>query len=245
MKSKRVIGIVVDNFAPKFGLLTFMRNTLATRRYFLMRSLILLLFLGLFCGTASASADIQTPPATTSGPGLPFAIADFDGDLRPDVASIQAGANTYGSTEYWIQLQLSAAGRQSIRLLGPAGGLTVEARDVNGDHAVDLVFVTAWFRRPVAILLNNGHGVFSRAEPTDFPETFTKSTDDWASTSDQATSAVGVPPQSHTGIYPGSRDLRHIQSHTDSIPASCTGFLLNSFLVSHAGRAPPFELPRF
>jgi len=236
---------VVDNFAPKFGRLTFVRDRLATRHYFLIRSLILLLFPGFVGGTAAASVNVQNPPVTSHGPGLPFAIADFDGDLRPDLASIQVGSNSSGSTEYWIQLQLSAAGRQSIRLVGPPGGLLVEARDVNGDHAVDLIFVTAWFRQPVAILLNNGHGSFSRAEPDAFSEPFNESTANWGSAFGQATDAVGVPAQSRMGNCPESRALPHAQSHTRSILASSAGFLLNSFLGSHAGRAPPSAVSHF
>jgi hypothetical protein len=235
------LASVVDSFFLNFDFLTSLRHQLATRNHLLVRALILFLFLGAFVGTAAANTTVQTPSVTTPGPGLPFAIADFDGDLRPDMASVQAGANIFGSTEYWVQLQLSAVGRQSIRLVGPAGGLSVEARDVNGDHAVDLVFVTAWSRQPVAILLNDGHGSFSRAEPSAFSEAFSESTNNWASISDQSVSAVGVPPQSRAGICAEARALRHTQAQTDSVSISRPGHPFNSFLVSHAGRAPPFE----
>jgi hypothetical protein len=235
---------VVNNFAPKFGLLKVLRDSLATRRYLLFRSALLLLFLALV-GSATAGQDVQNPSLTSVGPGPQFAIADFDGDLRPDLASIQAGSNRFGATDYWIQLQLSAAGRQSIRVVAPAGGLWIEARDVNGDHAVDLVLTTAWFRQPIAILLNDGHGNFSRAEPSAFPDAFNGSTANWASASDQATEAVGVPPQSGAGVCPETRAHLIVQSHADSIPLSSTRFLHNSFLISHAGRAPPYEVPRF
>jgi hypothetical protein len=233
----------VDNLAPKFGLLTVLRDNAATRRYVLFRSLILWLFLGLVGGSAAASTDVQNPPVTSLGPALPFAVADFDGDLRPDLVTIHAGANLAGSTDYRIQLQLSAVGQQSIQLAAPAGGLLIEARDVNGDHAIDLVFSTAWFRQPVAIFLNDGHGNFSRAEPTAFPGAFSESNTNWVSTTNLETDAVGVPPQSGNGIYAERKDLLHDRSPAGLIPPSTVGFPVNHFAVSQPGRAPPFEVP--
>ena len=218
-------------------------NHRALRNLFLWISLLMLFgFAGR--GTAEA-ADIQSGPFTSIGPGPQFAIADFDGDRRPDLASIQARPNTSGTTNYWIQLQLSAAGRQSIRIVGPVGGLLIEARDVNGDHAVDLVLSTAWRRQPVAIFLNDGHGHFSRAEPTAFPGAFSESKTNWGSASNQGIDAVGIATQSSVGIWLEARGLPHARSRKDSIPVSNAGFLLSSFLISHAGRAPPSEVLHF
>jgi hypothetical protein len=207
-----------------------------------MRSLILLLFLGLI-GGAAARADVQNPPVTSIGPGLPFAIADFDGDLRPDLASVQAGANIAGNASYRIQFQLTSAGRQFIQLVAPAGGLQIEARDVNGDHAIDLVLTTAWSRQPVAILLNDGHGGFSRAEPTAFPRAFSDSGTNWVSTTNLATDTIGVPPQSGTGIFVEEENSLGEQSPVGLISSSSTGFPVSPFLVSQSGRAPPSEVP--
>ena len=234
----------MDNFSPKFGFLTVLGDRLKTRRYRL-RSLFLLLLLGLVSSSAVAGAGVQNAPVTSVGLGPQFAIADFDGDLHPDLASIQAGPNSSGITNYWIQLQLSAVGRQSIRLVAPAGGLRIEARDVNGDHAVDLILATAWFNQPVAVFLNNGHGSFSRAEPAAFPEAFSESKTKLASVSDQATEAVGILPQSGASICPGASCLPHSRPPAGPIPLSSSGFLFSSFLISHAGRAPPSEVPHF
>ena len=204
---------------------------------------ILLLF-GLAGRSTVEAADIRrSGPITSVGPGPQFAIADFDGDVRPDLASIQAGSNNSGSTNYWIQLQFSAVGRQSIRLVAPAGGLRIEARDVNGDHAVDLILATAWFNQPVAVFLNNGHGSFSRAEPAAFPEAFSESKTKWAPVSYQATEAVGIPAQSGAGIRPNASCLPHGRSPARPIPLSSSGNLVSPFLISHAGRAPPSEVP--
>jgi hypothetical protein len=208
------------------------------RNLFLWFSLVLLL--GIAGSSRARAADPpQSGPVPSVGLGPQFAIADFDGDFRPDLASIQAGSNSSGTADYWIQLQLSALGRQSIQLVAPAGGLQIEARDVNGDHAVDLVLATAWFNRPVAVLLNNGHGGFSRAEPAAFPEAFNESKTKWASTSYQAAEFVGIPSQSGRGIWQEAKGLLHDRSTPGSLPFSSTGFLVNPFLIFHAGRAPP------
>jgi hypothetical protein len=202
----------------------------------------LLFFLGLVGGSAAAGVNVQIPSVTSLGSGPQFAIADFDGDFRPDFVSIQAGAIIPGGANYWIQLQLTSAGRQSIELVAPAGGLLIEARDVNGDHAVDLVLATAWFRQPVAIFLNDGHGSFSRAEPTAFPGAFSNSKTNWLSGSNLSTDTVGVPPQSGAGVRTEEKEILRYGLRAGSIQASSAGFPVHPFLVSQPGRAPPSEV---
>lgn len=201
-----------------------------------------LLFLVAFVAGTAAGSDIQSAPVSSVGPSLPLAIADFDGDLRPDLAGVQIGRSDVGRTDYWIQLQLSATGRQTIRVIAPAGGLQIAARDVNGDHALDLVLTTSWFKEPVAILLNDGHGSFTRVDPTVFPEAFTESKTSWGSLALRAPDAVGVPPQSRAGIFSAMARLPHAGSQVGAVPALNCRFLLSAFLISHPGRAPPSEV---
>jgi hypothetical protein len=225
----------------KLGYGTELRgNRRGLRGVFLWISLLLFGFAG---WSSAEAAGTQSRPVTSLRPGLPFAIADFDGDLRPDLASIQSGASASGSTDYWIQLRLSAAGLQSIQLLAPAGGLTIEARDVNGDHAIDLVLTTAWFRQPVAIFLNDGHGSFSRAEPSAFPEAFSAPAASWLSDSRLLAEAIGIAPQSGAGICPEENDSLQLRSPAGSIPSSSAGFPVSAFLSSAPGRAPPSDVP--
>jgi hypothetical protein len=210
------------------------------------RRLIFWAFLLLLCGlagssTASAGGN-QNGPITSPGPGLPFAIADFDGDRRPDVANVRAGNNASGASTYWIQLQLSAAGRQSIQLDAPSGGLLIEARDVNGDNAVDLVLTTAWFRQPVAVLLNDGHGKFFRAAPASFPGAFIGCSTNWLPATIPMANILGIPPESGTGIGAEEAEIPHDRSLTGLIPPSSAGFPTDPFLISSAGRAPPSEV---
>jgi hypothetical protein len=221
------------------------------RRWFPWLSLVLLLGLAAsdlagtaFAGSGAAAkaAEIQSGPVSSLGPGPQFAIADFDGDLRPDLVSIQAGANISGGTNYWIQLQLTSAGRQFIQLVAPPGGLVIEARDVNGDHTVDLVLATAWLRQPVAIFLNDGHGIFSRAEATAFPGAFSNSTTNWGSGANLSTETVGVPPQSGAGFCTQERNYLCGVSTGGLILSSTAGFPASPFLISQPGRAPPSEV---
>lgn len=212
-----------------------------------LRSLILWAFLLLLCslaGNCTASAgEIQSGAGASAGPGLRFAVADFDGDLRPDVANVQVGESTSGTSSYGIQLQLSGAGRQFIQLVAPRGGLLIEARDVNGDRAIDLVLTTAWFRQPVAVLLNDGHGKFSRAEPTSFPGAFSKSGTNWLPSALPPTDIVGVPPEPGTGIDAEDAEILHDRSLAGLIPPPSPGFPAGRFLASSAGRAPPSAVP--
>lgn len=225
------------NCLPKFGPVAVPDDRQPARRG-LIRSMLLLLSLGLVAGNAAANTDVEKVPVNSVEPGQPFAIADLDGDVRPDLATIQAGSTASGTTDYWIQLRLTTASWRSIRLVAPAGGLWIEARDVNGDHAVDLVFSTAWLRRPVAILLNDGHGTFSRVEPATFPEAFDECKTNWSSASNQAIDSFGVPPQSSTWGCPQMR-LRNPEPKVRLNSRSNWAFVFNLFLLPHFGRAPP------
>ncbi len=230
------------NFTVKFispALLVESFRALRSRRYFVVYPLFFLIVLfGLFGVSRAARADLRDVPVYSLGSGQPFAIADFDGDKRPDFASIHGGQSD-SSTDYWIQLQLTGSGEHSFRFDAPAGGLVIEARDVNGDHAVDLVLATAWFKNPVAILLNDGHGGFSRVEPASFPAIFDQCGLKWACSLHQESGAVGCPPQPRDGLCLRATRFSELRIQPDSIPDSRNSFLAHSFLIAHAGRAPP------
>ena len=229
----------MDHFAPNFAFPKFLSHHFATVR-FLYRSVCLLFFAGLM-GGAVAAADVRSSHAASPGPNLSFSVADFDGDSKPDLASIQTGKSDLSRAAYWIQLQLSTAGRQTFQIVAPTGGLQIALRDVNGDQALDLV-LTTWLGRPVAILLNDGHGNFSRVEPTVFPEAFQESDTSWSSTTDHAIGAVGIPPQSREDICSQRNLFVHLRSQARFAAPSDSRFAVGAFLTSHFGRAPPFEV---
>ncbi len=126
------------------------------------------------CGAVALSGHDATEAAQGSFPGKSrftprFAIADFDGDLKPDLATVQVEQDAARGTHYSIRLQLSAGEESAIAITGPLGGLQLEPRDVNGDDALDLIVTTAMASRFVAILINDGHGKFRLARDGEFP----------------------------------------------------------------------------
>jgi hypothetical protein len=227
----------VDVLAAKFVLLQILSGRQAWTR-FARRFLCLLLF----AMTIAGGAEGADPPPRLTGPAVPLAIGDFDGDRRPDLAGVQVGQSDLSQTDYWIQLQLSAAGRQTIRVVASSGGLQIAARDVNGDNAPDLVLTTAWSNQPVAILLNDGHGTFSRADPTSFPEAFSDANTGWSvGDNEQLIGSAGAPPQAPAVACGVPGRLLNIRAQTGGLPSSKPVFIGDVSLGSHLGRAPPCE----
>jgi hypothetical protein len=228
----------VAEFSRKFDVRPNLGDTRRTARSPLLWVSLLVLFVSGGYNIAKGGA-IQNGSAASAGPGLTVALADFDGDHRLDLASIQDGHGTADTSTYWICLQFSTAGRQSIQLVAPPGGLQIEARDVNGDHAVDLVFTTAWFRQPIAIFLNDGHGSFSRAEPAAFPGAFSDSKALSAAGTHLAPAAVGLPPQSRARVDQAESARLHPRSPARLILTASPIVPADAFLFFSAGRAPP------
>ena len=231
--------VKVVEFASNLSLVKSASASVTAKRCLFFSIIGLLLVLG--CLERSFAAQLTPENLSFSAWPVPqFAIADFDGDVRPDLASIESGLDSSGDTNYWIRLQLSASGPQSIHLVAPAGGLFIEARDVNGDHAIDLVLGTAWRKQPVAVFLNDGHGRFSRTEPTRFPQAFDQSHKYLGVTPNQVTDAVGTPASCGKS-FSKVKGLRHVLSPAALIPVSCSMLKIGPFLLLQPGRAPPSE----
>jgi hypothetical protein len=224
------------DLSRKSGLQTVAAMNLRAVCTWVLRLSLLLLF-GLAGSRTAGATEIQNGPVTSAAPGPQFAIADLDGDLRPDSASIQMGQNTGGMSTYWIHVRVAAGGR-SFPLVAPALGLIIKARYIEGRNAADLVVASAWSRRPVAVFRNDGYGNFSRAEPTS-PGSFNDSNTNLDSSANLATVTAGVPPQSGAGICAQERKLLDDRSRAGLIPPSSSGFPVSPFSVSHSGRAPP------
>ena len=197
----------------------------------------LLVLVGSFFGSIPAQASNVSLPV--SGPRLPFAIDDFDGDHRPDFASVQPISNGSSGTIYRVEFQLSATGQQSIHLVGPSGGLRIATRDVNGDDIPDVIVSSAWREETVAVLVSDGRGAFSLADPASFPR---------ASGGSGKTLNAALPPQTDTvatatklpvGDFSGSKYLLHSSPATGSIPRANFATLRSLLLESLLGRAPP------
>ena len=150
---------------------------------------LLLLFVGL-SDVAAAGVPPQNYPELSISRSPQFAIANFDGDNRPDLASVEFRWS--GSRNYAINFRLTSGPRQSIDIAAPEGGLRLTTQDVNGDSFPDVVVTTFWTDRPVAVLLNDGRGNFTRSEPSTFPGVFAKSENSLTSGDENNADAVAA-----------------------------------------------------
>jgi hypothetical protein len=169
-----------------------------------------------------------------------FTIADFDGDQKPDLATVNASLSTSRLTLYSIHLQLSVGPEAVIGITAPMGGLQIFSSDVNGDRNLDLVVRTSLESNLVAVLLNDGHGKFTVVEPGAFPG-LQKQAQFYAGA--QALhwieSVSLLPPRGTIGEEAGSFPRSRLQTAAESMAAwNVENF--HSFLVqSSFGRSPP------
>ena len=97
-----------------------------------------------------------------------WAIADFDGDNRPDVAI----ANPSRRNTHELEVQLSTRSNNQIAapaLPASSLGFHLSPRDVDGDHDLDIVVTAGILRQPVAIWINDGQGGFSEGDLLSYP----------------------------------------------------------------------------
>lgn len=118
---------------------------------------------------AAGAAENHRPSGLTRIPAT-FTIADFDGDQKPDLVSIEMeSSRTPQAIRYSIRFRLTLGNSQTFGVDAPAGGLQLATKDVNGDSIPDVLVSTTWQHQEVAILLNDGHGNFKLADPSSFP----------------------------------------------------------------------------
>src|SRR5260370_7942388 len=81
-----------------------------------------------FCWLLGISGRRAAASALPAQVATHFAVADFDGDNRPDLASVHVGQSSSRSTRYWIPFHLSGASRQTVALTPPTAGLPNPSR---------------------------------------------------------------------------------------------------------------------
>jgi hypothetical protein len=107
---------------------------------------------------------------------LGWAVADFDGDSRPDMAITRMEARD-GGYVYWLELDLSTdrengSSREQSNLPAAVSsifGMHLTPRDVDGDRDLDIVVTMGITRRPVAVWINDGRGRFEEGDLSAYP----------------------------------------------------------------------------
>ncbi len=194
-------------------------------------------------GFATFSAPRQENPVRASAVGARFAIADFDGDLKPDLATVQVGGSNARTTHYSIRFELSSGTARSISLIAPSGGLQIVPQDVNGDKIPDLIVSTQWLNRPVAVLLNDGHGNFTLADPGAFADVMRKSQLEWSGTGAQIYDGAAIPSSRSSPTACALCAKEFLAGGGSELgPSYVLPFHVVQRDFACAGRAPPFVI---
>ena len=193
---------------------------------------------------SAASTSTQHSPSSSAGFNSNFAIADFDGDRKPDLATVEIQKGSSASrTQYSIRLQLTLGATQVFGVTAPAGGLQIVAKDVNGDDALDVVVSTALQHEQVAVLLNDGHGKFTLADPSAFPDLMRNSHADWSGATTQICDNSAIPSSwssaKVSGVCAGA-----FLTGNDGELTPLSDFRLHAVqpVFGCSGRAPPFAV---
>lgn len=120
---------------------------------------------------ALASIRATTPLAQsfTSLQGPTLAIADFDGDNKPDGAILLEADRLRGQGNFKIELHLTEHDNADIKFQSAEPELTVEALDIDHDGDIDLVIEQSVTRKRLQVWINDGHGNFEKVRIEDFP----------------------------------------------------------------------------
>jgi hypothetical protein len=197
----------------------------------------------LFSASVAAAAPRQDTAALSPAIGARFAIADFDGDLKPDLATVHAGGSNARTTHYSIRFELSTGPAHSISLIAPTGGLQIVPQDVNGDRIPDLIVSTKWLNRLVAVLLNDGHGNFTLTDPSAFPDLMRNSQTEWSSARTRSYDQAAIPASRSSakacGVFAAAFFVGDEENLT---PLSTLDFNTAQRDFGSAGRAPPASI---
>ena len=170
-----------------------------------------------------------------------FAIADFDGDLQPDLAMVRVARDGAPFSEYFVDLRFSTGTRQPIGILGPAGGLEITPKDVNGDKLTDLVVTSQFDAKFLAIFLNDGKGNFRQAERSEFPQ-LVSDCPRRLSAPEESPAVQFVLGRARTVDGEGLLSPIRVELPDESYPLwnFSTKVARSRLTLSRSGRAPPF-----
>jgi hypothetical protein len=170
-----------------------------------------------------------------------FAIADFDGDLQPDLARIRVTRDGSPTSEYSVDLNFSSGAKPAIFVVGPSGGLQIIQRDVNGDKFADLVVTSILDSRFVVVFLNDGKGNFVPAKTSEFPGAVNGTDFCFIAPADIPAGQLAVPPGRDSAGDPGTPARWNGMREVSAAALTAAPLRVHSDLdPASSGRAPPY-----
>ena len=133
----------------------------ALRNSFLLA---ILLATATVCYGAAPNTDSNVEPLEISSPLTSgWAVADLDGDHKPDVAQTRGIGQDGTNYLYRVELKLSQGGTASTFTFSNTDslGVSVTAVDVDGDHDLDLVISARFRHQRIGVWINDGKGSFT------------------------------------------------------------------------------------
>jgi hypothetical protein len=209
----------------------------------------------LFVVLAAANTGLAAGGRVPAGPPPPlrslehvgWAVADFDGDSRPDMAITKMEAQGAGYV-YWLELDLSTSHADDPAqqnsgfpfIASSMFGLHLTPRDVDGDHDLDIVVSIGFARQPVAVWINDGQGGFEEGDLAAYPA---------LSSREELSFSPQSCPETTRALYDQSRrswfglsgnGLLRPLIHSDRGPVLRPGFLISRVPTDRlSARAPP------
>lgn len=178
-------------------------------------------------------------PAVIHG-GIRFAFADLDGDREPDLAFIEVEQQEGALKRYSIRLRFGSGRESRIGVAIRSGGLSLAARDVNGDDKVDLIVSSDLEARVIEVLLNDGHGAFSIAEPGIYDAAAADRDFRMQALNQSFRESIPLPPfRSNLDGEEAARRAGALPRSTNSIVAQEELVRLGGPRCTSSGRAPP------
>lgn len=168
-----------------------------------------------------------------------FAINDFDGDLAPDIASVQPVSSDSSGSNYIVQLHFGSGERRSIWLAAQGRDVRIVARDVNGDRVPDLIISSAWSEEPYAVLINEGNGAFSPVDPSSVQALSPEPKQSLSCPRRQPSETAATSPSPGEWGVAKTKCTAHIRSTKRLVYLPNSILLRCPLLVSLPGHAPP------
>jgi hypothetical protein len=169
------------------------------------------------------------------------AIADLDGDGRPDLVMVRPTGWGPRGFQYQVELDLTTHRPSSpLSVSAEQGGLRVVARDVDGDGDLDLVIKSASSLTPVGVWINDGYGRFTRGDPAAYPRSIWTEGPGILSDSPKDTLQAALPQSYRFCLDVSLPSYFHSELTFEHPPVPFAGAQPSGNAVTHPStRAPP------